>query len=123
MSPFNTTMLWAASVLIALPMLAEAADPPLELRRNPFERPVLEKLAASTVTRNSVVRAGEEPGLRAVLVAGSKSSVDFGGVIIQIGESTNGYQLLSVEEGRAIFSNKGKKIAISLYEQAKGDER
>ncbi|MCZ6912189.1 MAG: hypothetical protein O7F72_05225 [Proteobacteria bacterium] len=109
--------------MIAAPMLAEAADPQLELRRNPFERPVLEELTASTLTRSSVAKAADDPGLRAVLVAGSKSSVNFGGVIIQIGETTNGYLLLSVEEGSAVFSNKGKKVAFSLYEQAKGDER
>jgi len=123
MSPLRTAMLWAGAMLIAVPMRAAAADPQIELRRNPFERPVLEELAASTVTRGSAAKAGDDPGLRAVLVAGSKSSVNFGGVVIQIGESTNGYQLLSVEEGRAVFSNKGKKIALSLYEPAKGDER
>lgn len=123
MSPLRTAMLWAGAMLIAVPMRAAAADPQIELRRNPFERPVLEELAASTVTRGSAAKADDDPGLRAVLVAGSKSSVNFGGVIIQIGESTNGYQLLSVEEGRAVFSNKGKKIALSLYEPAKGDER
>ena len=57
-------------------------------------------------------------GLRGVLVAGTKSVVDFGGVILQIGESTDGYLLLAVEEGKATFRKSGKVIVFTLYEQS-----
>ena len=77
--------------------LAQADDAEVELRRNPFDRPVLESLDLSAAAATVAVNPNDEPGLRAVLVAGSKSAVNFGGVIIQIGETANGYKLLSVK--------------------------
>lgn len=117
MRSMRTTTGWAGALLLIVPFLAHAADPKHELRRNPFERPALAEVLATASSRSADTRSSGDPGLRAVLVAGSSSVVNFGGVIMQIGETSNGYRLLAVEEGRAIFSNKGKKVAISLYEQ------
>lgn len=119
----RNAMLTAAAIAVLIPALAGATEPQVRLQRNPFERPATEQLTANAATLNDDLTAGRDPGLRAVLVAGSKSVVDFGGVILQIGESINGYSLLSVEEGKAIFSRNDKKIVFSLYEQENSEEQ
>jgi hypothetical protein len=100
---------------------ARATEP--ELQRNPFDRPAADLLInnAAPTNRGSTTESG--PVLRAVLAAGSKSVVNFGGVILQIGESANGYRLLSVEEGGATFSRDGEKILLSLYEQEQAEDQ
>ncbi|MDH3274229.1 MAG: hypothetical protein OEM99_06765 [Gammaproteobacteria bacterium] len=103
---------------------AEATEPQVELLRNPFARPAITELFAAAASVNDVLTRGDNTELRAVLVAGPKSIVDFGGVILQIGESSNGYRLLDVGEGTATFNRKGEKVVFSLYEpdQGKSDE-
>jgi len=112
----------AIAMLVAMPAISKAADTKVELRRNPFDRPTFEVLQATAASSSAASTASESPGLRAVLLAGPKSVVDFGGVIMQIGETANGYKLLAVEEGRATFRIKGKRVEFSLYEQDKGNE-
>ena len=103
---------------------AKAAEPQVKLLRNPFARPAIAELVADAASVNDIRIRGGNAELRAVLVAGTKSIVDFGGVILQIGESTNGYRLMEVSEGTATFNRKGEKIVFSLYEpdQVKSDE-
>ena len=103
---------------------AKAAEPQVKLLRNPFARPAIAEFVADAANVNDVRIRGGNAELRAVLVAGTKSIVDFGGVILQIGESTNGYRLTEVGEGTATFNRKGEKIVFSLYEpdQVKSDE-
>jgi hypothetical protein len=108
-----------ATMLVA--SYARAAEP--ELQRNPFDRPAADLLInnATPTDKGSTTESG--PVLRAVLAAGSKSVVDFGGVILQIGESANGYRLLSVEEGGATFSRDGERILLSLYKQEQAEDQ
>ena len=119
----RNAMLTAAAIALLLPALATTTEPQPELRRNPFTRPAVEDLRADATSSYDGLGAGRDPGLRAVLVAGSKSVVDFDGVILQIGERANGYRLLSVEEDRATFSKNSKTIVFSLYEQESNEER
>jgi hypothetical protein len=113
---FQNAMLVVAAMSTFISATAEAAEPQVELLRNPFVRPAAEELVASAVNVNEVPTMESDTELRAVLVAGPKSIVDFGGVILQIGESTSGYRLLEVGEGTATFNRKGEKIVFSLYE-------
>ena len=117
----RSAMFSAGVMLILASTFARTAEPQVELRRNPFERPTVNEFTTNAAIRNNDLTVGGDPGLRAILVAGSKSVVDFGGVILQLGESTDGYRLLTVEEYRATFSRNGKKIVISLYEQQSGE--
>ena len=112
-APISVILLLSASAV-------GAADTDVKLKRNPFERPAPDTADVSPPGGGS--KAVENPGLRAVLFAGPKSVVNFGGVILQIGESSNGYQLLSVQEGAATFRTKGKTIVFSLYESDRGSE-
>jgi len=113
---FQNAMLVVAAMSTFTPATVEAAEPQVELLRNPFARPAEAELVASAVSVNEVPTVESDTELRAVLVAGPKSIVDFGGVILQIGESTSGYRLLEVGEGTATFNRKGEKIVFSLYE-------
>lgn len=117
MTKLRGALFSAGAMLILVSTFARATEPQVELRRNPFERPAVKGFTTNAAILNNDLTAGGDPGLRAVLVAGKKSVVDLGGVILQIGESTDGYLLLAVDEYRAIFSRNGKKIVFSLYEQ------
>jgi hypothetical protein len=111
----RNAIIGASALTLLATTFAQASESPVEPQRNPFERPAAEALIKDAAVLNSRSTETQEPYLRAVLVAGSKSVVDFGGVILQIGESANGYRLLSVEEGRATFRREDKKIAFSVY--------
>ena len=119
----QNAMLAVAAMSAFATATAQAAEPQVELLRNPFSRPAAAELVASAVNVNDVLTMGGNTQLRAVLVAGPKSIVDFGGVILKIGESTNGYRLLEVAEGTATFNRKGEKIVFSLYEPEQVEER
>ena len=115
-SALQNAMLVVAAMSTFATATAQAAEPQVELLRNPFARPAIAELVASAVNVNDVLTMGGNTQLRAVLVAGPKSIVNLGGVILQIGESTNGYRLLEVGEGTATFDRKGEKIVFSFYE-------
>ena len=119
---FRNAMLMTVAITFMVPALTAASEPQIELQRNPFARPAVEELIINTATVNEG-RVEQDPGLRAVLVAGSKSVVDIGGAILQIGECTDAFCLLSVEEGKVLISRNDKEIVLSLYEQDKSEER
>lgn len=102
---------------------ARAAEPQVELLRNPFTRPAVTEFVTDAAGVNEIPALEADTELRAVLVAGPKSIVDFGGVILQIGDATNGYRLLEVGEGTATFNRKGEKIVFSLYEPERAKRR
>jgi len=117
----RSAMFSAGAMLILASTCAPAEEPQVELRRNPFERPADNELTANSAIPANNPTADGDPGLRAVLVAGKSSVVDFGGVILKIGESTDGYVLLAVEEGRATFRKDGTRIVFSLTQQQNGE--
>ena len=119
----RNAMLTTAAITFFVPALAAATEPQVELQRNPFARPAAEELIANVAIVNEDLAVERDPGLRAVLVAGSKSVVNIGGVILQVGECTDEYCLLSVEEGKALISRNDRKIVLSVYEQDNSEER
>ncbi len=122
-SQLITAMLLAVAISYLVPNLALAADPQIELQRNPFSRPAAEELTVDPGPVNQGLPTVRDLGLRAVLVAGKKSVVDIGGVILQVGECTDEFCLLSVEEDKARISKNDKVVVLSLYEQDEGEER
>ena len=119
----NAMLLAVVVVMLCLPALAAAAEPEIELRRNPFQRPAVTELISNPTGANEGEAAARDQGLRAVLVAGSKSVVNIGGVILQIGECTDTFCLLSVEEGKALISRNDKEVVLSLYEPDNSEQR
>ena len=102
---------------------ARADEPATDLQRNPFDRPEADVLTSNVAPASGRSTSEGNLFLRAVLVAGENSVVNFGGIILQIGETANGYRLLSVEEGEAIFSKGGEKVAFSLYKQEQAEDQ
>ena len=123
MIELRNAMLATVSITYLMPVLAVAAEPQIELQRNPFSRPAAEELIVTAANPNEGLAARRAPGLRAVLVAGSKSVVNIDGVILQVGECAGAYCLLSVEEGKARVSRNDKEVVLSLYEQDESEER
>ena len=123
MIELRNAMLATVAITYLMPALAVAAEPQIELQRNPFSRPAAEELMVTAANPNEGLAAGRAPELRAVLVAGSKSIVNIDGVILQVGECADAYCLLSVEEGKARVSRNDKEIVLSLYEQDESEER
>ena len=119
----QNTMLTTAAIALLLPTVSGAAETQVELQRNPFARPAVEELVGKAEMANEVLAAERDPRLRAILVAGPKSVVDIGGVILQVGECKDAFCLLSVEEGKARISRNDKEIVLSLYEQDIREER
>jgi hypothetical protein len=107
----------AGLAVMLLSLLSTGANAAGEIQRNPFVRPPIEVLQEQNPAETDRQIQAWRPVLRAVLVAGGKSVADLGGVILKIGESTNGYRLLTVREGTATFSRDGERVVISLYEQ------
>jgi len=102
---------------------AHATEPAVELQRNPFDRPdevLLTNNNAPSIGASSIESG---PLLRAVLAAGRSSVVNLSGIILRIGESADGYRLLSVEEGSATFSRDGEKVVLSLFEQEQAEDQ
>lgn len=116
------TVFTIGATAMLLAAVAAASESTIELQRNPFDRPATEALRSSTAPVELRSLSVGDPFLRAVLAAGSRSAVNFGGVILQKGESANGYRLLSVEEGSATFIKDGKKVDFSLHEPEQADE-
>ena len=123
MIELRNAVLAMVAITYLMPALAVAAEPQIELQRNPFSRPAAEELMVTAAIPNEGLAAGRAPELRAVLVAGSKSIVNIDGVILQVGECADAYCLLSVEEGKARVSRNDKEIVLSLYEQDESEER
>lgn len=110
----------AAMSLLVWSATVNSAD---EIRRNPFTRPPPNVVATQEVAAPMRITEEWRAELRAVLVAGRKSSADLGGLILGLGESAHGYRLLSVGEGTATFSREGEKVVLSLYERQISEER
>ena len=122
-SPLRNAVLLTVAMSYWVPTLAAATEPQTELQRNPFARPPAGELTVDATPVNQGLSLQRDPGLRAVLVAGRKSVVNIDGVILQVGECSGAYCLLSVEEGKARVRRNDKEIVLSLYEQDNGDER
>ncbi len=90
---------------------ADAADQALQ--RNPFNRPAL----LQGVARNSADDANDgEMILRATLVAGENSTANINGKFIRIGETINGYKLVFVAEGKAVFQKDGSPVTLAVFD-------
>ncbi|MEC5217189.1 hypothetical protein RCH09_002146 [Actimicrobium sp. GrIS 1.19] len=98
-------------VLIAVLALCSASTLAQGLR-DPFERP-----AQAPLTRSAVPGSAEtdwKPDLRAVMLDRDQSLVNIGGKILAVGESVNGYTLVTVRERSAILIKDGIRITLML---------
>lgn len=116
MSAHLRRVLHFSAALACLSGLAPAQEA-AGLKHDPFARPVLTGSAAPLLANTTKPPLPEplwKPELRAIMLAGPKSIVNVSGVLVGIGEQTNGYRLVEVHEETAVFVNHKKRVTLSL---------
>jgi hypothetical protein len=113
-----------AGALLATSLRSAAEDQAPPLSVNPFERPAWISDVRTAPAGALPAKRRQSIDLRATLVSGRGSLANVGGRIIGIGEEVDGYLLLSIEEGRAVFRNNDEVIRVSVVtdDEDKDDE-
>ena len=89
-----------------------------ELRHNPFAKPALLALPSTKeVTKTTPpIKPAVELELTATLVSDVMPLIIVGGELLGIGEAIEGYRLIAVQEGVAVFDREGQRHTVSLVE-------
>ena len=98
-------------LLVMLPSAAAHAVG-VELKTNPFERPLIKESVAdpqSTAEAPSTAMA-----LRGTMAAGRYSLADISGEILAIGQQVNGYTLVAVHEHHVVLQKDAIKTTLSI---------
>ncbi len=97
--------------LLAWTAVSRAADPQIPLLRfDPFHRQPSPQLSTSAAS----VNIEWQPELTAVLLSDEGGFANLGGVILGIGEQTNGYRLVDVREFSAVFERGGQRLTLTM---------
>ena len=115
---FGANLSAICCLFLASSLLAESSL--LSLRNNPFSRP--EALNAPPPSPKPVPRVVLPPekvvlDLTATLVSETTPMVVIGGELIAIGEKIEGFELIAVMEGEAIFIRAGKKFSFIIDDE------
>jgi hypothetical protein len=98
-----------------------ADEPDLKLQNNPFRHPDITQTANdSSKPKSPAVETEERLELRATLTLGRRSLANVAGKIIGIGEEIDGFRLLAVAEGSAVFVKNGIQRNVSVIDDAEG---
>jgi len=116
-SKWRLALMGVAGVLLA----GSAAAEGLGLRNDPFVRPNLNANAAGGAASGAAggsdrgaAEAPWQPRLRAVVVAGPRSSVLVDGQVVEMGGEVDGYRLIRVLPDKAIFVRNGRRVELTL---------
>lgn len=99
-----------AAWLVAASARAGDGAPLAPLAHDPFMRPALVEHPPAPAQPESAPPLE----LRAILAAGSASSVDVGGRIVHVGEEIEGFRLTAVSEDGAVFERGGRSLHVPL---------
>ena len=89
----------------------------MTLRNNPFSQPEKKEVVAIQESHEHEHEEQATPAtkeLRAVVVSNTVPMVNLDGEIIKVGEDIDGFKLLSVKEGEAVFEWQGKPYTLTL---------
>lgn len=110
-----------ASVVVAgLFAAGAAAADPAGTIRNPFARPSAAPSAAGDGPGGPPSEAVFE--LRATLAAGPESLANVNGHIVRVGAEVDGFRLVSVTEGAAVFVKAGTRYEFAIHAAAEPDD-
>lgn len=112
----------ACVLVAAMPPGLAGADPLTEtLHHNPFERPPLAE-PADTAKQSAVTGAPKElPVLSGTLVSSTAPMAILDGKLLGLGGEHDGYRLVAVEEGAAVFDYQGERVEFKVdVEEEKG---
>ncbi|MFK8030342.1 MAG: hypothetical protein AB8G18_08875 [Gammaproteobacteria bacterium] len=90
------------------------------LTHNPFNQPGL--FVPENGSPGTEKRPAWYDSLNAVLVAGPDSLVNINGHVLEIGESYEGYRLIRVEEGEAVFRLGEREIIVRVGDDSDDDD-
>ena len=116
MAPRLIVCAFAIVGLLPVATLAEESNL-LALQNNPFTRPEVLKAKPApppTQQRAAVVPEKLEFELSATMVSGIMPMVVVNGELLGIGDRIEGFELIAVMEGKAIFTRAGKKISLEV---------
>jgi hypothetical protein len=102
--------------LLVMLMLPSAAAHAVDLKTNPFERPVAKD---SDGDQDSVAKAPlPAMALRGTMAAGPYSLADIDGEILAIGQEVNGYTLVAVHEHDVVLQKNDTQRTLSIDKDA-----
>ena len=86
------------------------------VQHDPFQKPAIQEKKTieqqtSEVTQKQLI---QPPNLVATMLAGRNSMANMDGKIIKLGETINGYTLVQVESGKAVFVKNRKYIYLTI---------
>ena len=94
------------------------AEPLPDLHHNPFKRPALIGVGNPNNKMESAEKpTGKELDLRAVVADGRASMVNVNGQFVRIGEQVEGYRLISVQEGSAVFERQAQQVTVPVWRE------
>lgn len=116
-----------AAAVAASAAAAALPPPPVDtgpaLRHDPFRRPQIGPNGVVVVRNPAEEREGApaviepppwQPELRGVMLAGADSVANVEGTLLRIGETTDGWRLLRVDDGRATFTKAGRQTTLTM---------
>lgn len=113
-----TTCSAARLAMLALISVLGVAANAQPLRNDPFARPRLGSEAALASSADGPPAAEPappwQPELRGVMQAGAASLANVGGRVVTIGESVDGWRLVRVDDGTALFVHGRRQTILSM---------
>ena len=111
---FSANLIAAYCVMFVSSGIAESGL--LTLRNNPFSRPEIVNAPPPPPVAPVVVIPPEaiELDLTATLVSATSPMIFVDGELLTIGEKIEGFKLIAVMEGKAVFVRDGKKFAFAI---------
>ena len=102
---------------ISIAATASSADTIATLVHNPFNKPEFLATPPKVERKKQPLTADVLPRLRAVLISDTLPLVIVDDEVLGLGDDINGYRLLSVDEGRAVFEKLGNKYTLLLNDE------
>ncbi len=106
--------------LFSINTMLFAAEQTPQSVHNPFTRP---QYLGAAVSNRSAQRADGNAvlDLRATMSAGTQSLVNVAGEFYGLGDEIDGYRLLSVGDGKAVFLKNGRKVTMTVLDETEVD--
>lgn len=102
-------------VAVVFLLVSHAADAQ-GLLHNPFARPAYLDRANATAPAGAGIRV-DRLDLRATIADGENSLANVAGDFYRLGDEIDGYRLIAVELGRAVFAKGDQEMVVYVREQ------
>lgn len=93
--------------------VANATDAGSSLRHNPFDKPALLAQPAAA-EREAGEQAVDPPRLKGTLVSADSPMVVLEDTLLLLGEEHQGFRLVEVHEGAAVFEHRGDRVRVEI---------